>query len=361
MKKKKIIFTSGLGAGGAERILNFLIQSYDRNCILIINITSKNSIYSKVLTDLGYQVVNLNFYNFLLLFRKISIFTRKSNVSYIGWMYYGCLISTLYFLFSRKNSKLIWNIRQSLYTLKNENIISVIVILLLSFLSAFPDFIIFNSKQGKIHHSKYFLFSNKFVVIPNGIKLNPVTNNIFFTNYNKNRILFVARFHAIKNYDTFFKVITELLHWNSNIVIDVYGDGWSQNNQLIDEYFSIYDNSLRSRININGNVLGIDEIYSKGGILLQTSISEGFSNVLIEAMYSGCLIIASDVGDTSDILVNKNFLINDCYDYKSYIAAVKSIFVMPEDEIYLLLEKQRISIIENYCHTKMITSFKKYI
>lgn len=361
MKEKKIIFTSGLGAGGAERILNLIVQSYDTNSILIINITPQNSIYSKVLTELGYQVFNLNFYNFFPLFKKISLFKSKDDVSYIGWMYYGCLISTFYFLFSRKNSKLVWNIRQSLYTLRNENFISAIVIFILSFLSAFPHFIIFNSKQGKIHHSKYFLFSNKFVVIPNGVKLNLGTTNKSFTNFNKNRILYVARFHTIKNYDTFFKIVFELLHWNSNLVVDVYGDGWNQNIQLVETYFSNSDNSIRSRFKINGNVLDHTKIYSKGGILIQTSISEGFSNVLIEAMYSGCLIIASDVGDTSDILIDKSLLINDCYDYKSFIAAAKRIFLMSEDEICLILEKQRNSVIEKYSHTEMITSFKKYI
>lgn len=360
VENKKIIFTSGLGSGGAERILNYLIHSFDSGRVLIVNMSAENVTYSKVLNDLGYQVYNFRFNSIVSLHRTISVFKGKEKVSYIGWMYAGCLVATLYFLFCNKGSKLVWNIRQSLYTLRNESKLSVLIIFILSLLSYIPDYIIFNSHQGARHHRKYFLFSKGFIVIANGIVLSQ-DSATSMASFNKDRFLFVGRFHKIKNYDTFFKVGIELLVSRPSLYIDIYGSGWSENEQVIDSYFTGLDGTVRERLRNNGNVLDIEKIYDNGGILIQTSVSEGFSNVLIEAMYWGCLVVASDVGDTAKILLDRRFLIKNCYDYGSFVNAVKSILSMSEVEIDNLRRKQRFTVEQNYSLKKMITDFKKYI
>jgi len=275
-------------------------------------------------------------------------------------MYLGSLIATLFHFLYFGKSRLVWNIRQSLYSLNNESWKSITSLCGLSLLSGIPQFIIFNSHEGKSHHKKYFLFSKNFIVIPNGVKLDDLTTTNKKFVINKNRLLYVARFHTIKNFTTFFRVVKEVLYWNSDISVDIFGDGWLENAEIVNTYFN-NDLFFLSRITIHGNVMSLNRIYSNGGVLVQTSVSEGLSNVILEAMYYGCFIVASNVGDTKEVLIEKRFIVNDCFDSNAYFNSIKQLFSMPSSDLAVLLEKQHSQITKFYSQRSMIDSFNKFI
>jgi glycosyltransferase involved in cell wall biosynthesis len=155
-------------------------------------------------------------------------------------------------------------------------------------------------------------------VIPNGIDpsdlmhLTKIEMNQFLNQYNlKNKkiILFVGRLIAVKGVDTLIKAFFRIKNKgpDPDLVLAIVGDG--------DQSASL--KRLVDDLNLSGSVIFFGELpisetikfYQSSSIFVLPSLSEGFSTVLLEAMFYGIPVIASDIPFIRDYFNKSAYLV----------------------------------------------------
>lgn len=116
-------------------------------------------------------------------------------------------------------------------------------------------------------------------------------------NLQKDGIIFLARLDEQKNFDLALKVFHRVHSIRPNVPIKVFGADYG----CYDDDFSA---SLQSRgvFRYFGETTDPLRELSASSVLLMTSKFEGFPIVILEALFVGTHVVATDVGGTSEIL-----------------------------------------------------------
>ncbi len=87
-----------------------------------------------------------------------------------------------------------------------------------------------------------------------------------------------------------------------NATLDIIGDGPEREHLL----YLIHQLGLQSRVRLLGKLpyAQFEEVLAQSHAFVQSSIAEGFSNALAEAMALGKAVFATDVGGTGEVLVD---------------------------------------------------------
>jgi GalNAc-alpha-(1->4)-GalNAc-alpha-(1->3)-diNAcBac-PP-undecaprenol alpha-1,4-N-acetyl-D-galactosaminyltransferase len=164
-------------------------------------------------------------------------------------------------------------------------------------------------------------YNSNIVVIPNPVKSLP--------NGNLNRekiILNVGRFIESKNQKLLLEYFFELKKYDWRLVFCGEGPKLEEVKDLAKEL------GLEDYVSFEGNVREINAFYQKAKIFAFASTSEGFPNVLIEAMAAGVACISFDCETgPSDIIQNgeDGYLISN-FDHHNYKLKLKEL--MENDE-----------------------------
>lgn len=126
------------------------------------------------------------------------------------------------------------------------------------------------------------------------------------------KILAVGRLEEQKNYKGLIKSFQGL-----NIEIDIVGEG-SQKSEL---------EELAQKTEVSVNFLGtfnffeLNKLYKKYKVFLSTSNFEGNPKVILEALASGCVVIAKNTPNLRDVIENKNtgFLYDNLKDISKLV------------------------------------------
>ncbi len=328
MKKVRVLhIISSLNTGGAELFLLNLLKNFSNKNIEhdVICLSGKGTL-SKKFQLVTNKVIHLNFKkNLFQTIKDFFYFYRFANKNKYGviqgWMYHGNLFA-LIFCFLSKKSNLFWNIRQTLYSLKNEKFLTKLIIFLNSLFSKFPKMIICNSELSIKQHQN-FGFKKKFIFIPNGIDLHKFNKNYQRKRKSDINIAHVARFHPMKNHSLALKVAHQIIAKNDNVNFFFIGKNVNYKNNFFKSKVS--RQLLNKKIFLLNEKKNIDVFLRNIDILISTSSwGEGFPNILLEATAMGITCISTDIGDTKKILVN-GFLINNKNKYKKFIDILEGI------------------------------------
>ena len=170
------------------------------------------------------------------------------------------------------------------------------------------------------NHAAYFSsiefgFKEKVFVIPNGIEIKPVTAKQD-ANRKTIRIISMGRLVKQKDYSTAIKSIAELkkmLPFDLKLNYKIVGHGPEK--ETIVASIEKYD--LLEEIELISNPSNIYGLLEASDIYLCTSIFEGFSNSIMEAMNCRLPIVATDAGDNSRLVIHgENGFVTDLGDYK---------------------------------------------
>ena len=340
------IITS-LESGGAERCLSHLVENENENEHQILKILNRKDHYIINKNNVTIDTLNLsNHFNdkvkVIFLLKKYINKNKPDIIQFwLNTNFYAPLIKRCF-----PKIKIIINIRHSL-TKKYEFLDNFIFKKYFSKI----DGTIFVSNHSLQQYSKTnIIFPNK-RVIPNGFVLrNKIANNLKINE--KIRFVYVGRFHKIKNQDVLISGFDKFCMNKNNVELHIAGKGMKES-----KFKNLIQQNNRNKFIWYSEVANPFELYEKCNVLILTSLAEGFPNVIGEAMSVGLPVIATDAGESYQLIQNTGFKID--ITEKSLINTLQYIYNNPE----IIKEKSQKAyklIRENYSLNKIIGLYQNY-
>jgi glycosyltransferase involved in cell wall biosynthesis len=312
---KIIHIITGLNTGGAEMMLYKLLYRTDRNRFeqTVISLSGHGTVGERI-EGLNIPVIDIGMKHgrptLAGIWRLITI-ARKLKPNIIqGWMYHGNLAAQLAALLTPGQSSVLWNIRQSLYSLSYEKRLTAVVIKLGGYLSGFPEYIIYNSKTSACQHEAIGYRAETQVFIPNGFDTD------LFVPSDEAKISvkremgvpgdvlligLIGRYHPMKDHATFLKAASLLLEKGSNVYFVLAGDQIDEGNGELRK--GINDLNISRYVRLLGKRSDIPRLTAALDIAaISSSYGEGFPNVIGEAMSCAVPCVVTDIGDSALIV-----------------------------------------------------------
>lgn len=303
------------------------------------------------------------FFKYFAFFQFVS-FLRKNKIDVIHIHLVGCFLFgmyTAYFAGVKKkiitwhniydNSIRKWKFDSSIY-------FNIRTIFRIKMGSVMANKIISVSSDVKNKNCRYYkIKDDKVVVTYNGISPFEFTQKTFDGNYLTNKSFAIGAVGTLqhqKDYITMIDVVKQLSVKFPKIKLHIMGEGPERKN--IEDH--IKKLKLQEHVLLKGNVKNVPDALIEFDLYLMTSLWEGFSIALLEAMAVGMPIVATNVGGNSEAVVNKKTgLLVPAKDVVSISNAVESIIVEP------LKAKQygkaaQIRFNENFTIRKMMTNLE---
>ena len=114
-----------------------------------------------------------------------------------------------------------------------------------------------------------------------------------FLSEEKPFLLYVGRYDPVKGPDRLIKIAQEFFKNKESYSLTIAGSGWED---------AMIPQDLKGKVLLAGNVSNISELYQQAVVLLFTSYTEGYPNVLVEASAFGTPIVGFEAGDSKLIL-----------------------------------------------------------
>jgi glycosyltransferase involved in cell wall biosynthesis len=222
-----------------------------------------------------------------------------------GWMYHGNLGATWATAMTHRAPPVVWNIRHSVYDLRNEKRITSAMIRVGALISGSPAAIIYNSRTSAAQHAALGYSARRAVVIPNGfdtMRFRPdaqarrrwraqlgIPGDVPLVGL-------VARWHPMKDHATFLDAAARVLIAQPTAHFALAGRGVEATNP---ELASLLQRTgLQNRLRCVGEIEDVPGFLSSLDVAVSSSYSEAFANVLGEALAAGVPVVATDVGDS---------------------------------------------------------------
>lgn len=212
--------------------------------------------------------------------------------------------------------KVVWGVRASDMDLNQYDWLARLTFNLSRLLSRFTDLIIVNSVCGRIYHEKQGYPIEKMTVIPNGID----TERFVPSGENRKRLRdewkvgedekligLVGRLDPMKDHPTFLKAAAILMGERADVYFVCVGDGSKDYCEMLHQ-MSV-DLGLAERLVWAGARADMQAVYNALDIATSASITEGFPNVVGEAMSCGVPCVVTDVGDSAVIVGRMGFVV----------------------------------------------------
>lgn len=157
---------------------------------------------------------------------------------------------------------------------------------------------IYNCYSGAEYFTSKGFRKNKNIVIPNGFM--EIAQPIVREDKPIKHIVTTGRFVPQKDYLTMIKTLAKLKAMRHDFVMDIIGYGVEEAN--IRNWIREYDVEDITNIYIKPD--NVQDIVRDADIYLSTSLFEGTSNSIMEALNWSMPVVATDVGDNSYMITN---------------------------------------------------------
>ena len=313
------------------------------------------------------KVYKLNFKpNVFFLFKSYKLFNiliNKKSFTLQTWLYHSDLIGGLFAKLLGFN-KIYWNIRTSELDFFSTKIKTYVVIKLCALLSKIiPNKIIICSRRSIYEHIKLG-YDDNFNLIQNGFsetKINKKKIKDLKRKYKIKNSDFVignvARYHPCKNHELLLNLFKGFNNKYPNSKLILAGTNVNYKNEKI--LRRIKSLNIKNSTILLGRRDDIANIYKLFDLFILTSKTEGFPNVIAEAMLSGVVCCSTDVGDSKEIIKGYGSLINSTNMIKNFKILNKYYKIKYNKKQIWKVTKQRCKkrITQKYSLEKMI---KKY-
>ncbi len=231
---------------------------------------------------------------------KLSrVMAREKPTAVLCWMYHAMVAGSLAGRLSGIRAPLYWNVRQSLDDRRSFSRNTLLAARAARHLSHLPAGIIFNSARSLELHRQYGYRNGNVIVIPNGIE--PADADDAVQEKEPRVVGIAARLHPQKDHRTFFRAAALAVRSRPGVRFVAAGAGMTMDNP--DVRNMVAESGLPSdTIQLLGELDDMDAFYRSIDILALSSRTEGFPNVVAEAMNHGKPVVSSDVGDAAAII-----------------------------------------------------------
>lgn len=319
---------TGLGMGGAERMLANLVQGADGASQHVVVSLQSGGVYREEIEAAGVPVHDCGMIGLrsllpgLLRLRRLMRRERPDIVK--TWMYHANLMGlvALWLSGNRRMTRLFWGIRCSDMNLPDYPLQLRIVLWLNKVLSVAPEMIIGNSYAGRDVHIAAGFRDSAFAVMANGFdtdRFRPrpdrraAVRDALALDPDAFVVAIVARTDPMKDYPLLLSALEEM----PQVTCIAIGSGTDK---------------LDGPPNFKalGPRKDVPDLLQAADALVSTSaFGEGMSNSIGEAMATGLPVVATDVGD-SKALVRDGGLVIRNRDKAAFVAAVERLRADPD-------------------------------
>lgn len=319
---KIIHIITGLETGGAETMLYKLLSGMDRSLFepVVLSLAGPGTLGGKI-EALGVPVICIGMRRGRVSWagiRRLRSVVREQDPDILqGWMYHGNLAAQAASLFSRKRVPVVWNIRQSLYSLSYEKKATAAVIKAGGFLARFPDAIVYNSRTSAKQHEAIGYRPDKGVFIPNGFDTDLFAPSEGTKNAVKAElgmpdsallIGLIGRSHPMKDHAGFLRAAALILEKGPDVHFLLAGTGVDGSNRALRD--TIDTLGIAQRVHLLGERDDIPRLTAALDIAVSSSAyGEGFPNVIGEAMSCAVPCVVTDVGDSALVVDDAGMIV----------------------------------------------------
>ncbi len=356
---KIVLSIRDLNIGGAQRQFIELVKNIDKSKFDVYVVTMYGGVLEKEIEGVKYfSFDKKNRYDFSFYFKYRKFLNEiKPDViySFLGEM-------NLFSYWAKpKKSKLIWGFRASNIDFKKYGRVSEFLFFLQKIYSKRVDKIIANSYASIEFHKKSGFFMDKSVVIHNGIdidkfrrdeKVREEMREKFNIKNNEIVLGIAARVDYMKGYIYLAKALKEILK-DKKIKFVAVGDGDKKILKECKEILKDFEN----QVYFVGMQEEIQKFYNMFDIYISSSLGEGFSNSIAEAMSSEVPCVVTDVGDSKMIIGELGEVVKP----KSEDELVKGIKNILSRDLKNLGKLSRKRVVENFSIEKMVKNTERVI
>jgi len=305
-----------LSMGGAESMLYKLLTHASNKSIFNHRVVSLSGpgYYSSFLKQNGIPVHHLsldagapkpkNVFNVYAVVKKWNPHVIQT------WLYHADLIGLLLGRFINVQ-KIVWNVRCSNMDLVQYPVTTRWIFNLLTKLSRSPDVIISNSVAGMRYHIQSGYVPKRWKIIPNGFDTHTYRpdnearkkmRHALGIDETSLVIGMTARYDPMKDHGNFLLAAGKINSALPDVRFVLIGKGVDENNSDITRM--IKKSGLDGKVYLLGERNDLQNIYPAFDIFTLTSFGEGFPNVLGEAMACGIPCVATNTGDSAELIDN---------------------------------------------------------
>lgn len=339
---KIVHLITDLSLGGAEIMLYKLICRMDHSKFknVVVSMTDKGKVGEDI-ESLGIPVLCLGMRPGVpdpLGGLRLLKFLRKERPHIIQtWLYHADLLGVLAGKLANIPS-IVWNLRCSNMDMSQYSMLSSIVVRILGKLSSLIKVVIVNSEAGLKLHKELGYGPKMWVVIPNGFDIDrfrpdsearTMVRRELGLSDNEYLIGLVARFDPMKDHTTFLRAAGNLNSIRPDVHFVLVGNGADEKNESLMKLVTKL--SLNENVHLLGERYDIPAITASFDLATCSSLSEGFPNVIGEAMACGVSCVVTNVGDAAYI-VSETGLVVPPHDYWSMSVAWNKLLSMSNEE-----------------------------
>lgn len=309
MKQNILQLVTGLGVGGAERVVLDLSIGLDKSKYenFVLSLSKKNEMLD-IFKENNIKITTLNKNNslkdFISMIFEIKDFVKKHNINLIhAHMTHSMILASCMKIFYPK-LKIVFTSHNTTFGSKIRNVL----IYLLKPIRNID--ILFSIEQ------RTSIYKSIYKVIPNGINTKPY--QIKLEKFPKFTFLSVGRLDEAKNHLHLIECAKELVDKNLDFEILIAGEGNLRTQ--IEEKISKY--KLNDKVKLLGIRRDIKELMSQSHVFVMPSLWEGLPIVLLEAGASDLPCISTPVGTIPSLLNETNAYLCNNKDFSNTMEKV---------------------------------------
>ena len=311
---------TGLGQGGAEHMLVRLLETSGAPERFHVVSLADDCYYAARLRAQGIGVTSFglqkNLGALVTMPRLVRLLRRLRPEIVQTSMYHANLFGGLAARLAGVRA-LVWGIRQSSLDRHYHSVRTIRIARLGAWTSRWlPERTVYCSQQAVAAHVAFGYDARRLVVLPNGFDLasyrpDPAARREFRRELgigdDEDVIGMVARFHPVKDHQGLLAAFGALRDRQPDCRLVLCGQGVGPENAVLQQ--QIKNLSLEGRVMLLGPRQDIARVMNGIDVHVLSSSSEGFPNVLGEAMACGTPCVATDVGDSREIVGDTGWLV----------------------------------------------------